>query len=189
MTFPPAAVILAAGRGERIGMPKHRLTAGRETFLERVVGLMRGGGCDPVVCVVAEQEAERIRAGNGDAVRVVVNPDPDRGMLSSLQAGIAVLTDVPGAFVVPVDHPHINQSTMELLMACATGQPKVVVKPAYLGRGGHPVYVPAALFPRIRQAGIEDSLREVIVRSGLPVIRVPVTDEGVVRNVNTVDDL
>lgn len=189
MTFRPAAVILAAGRGERIGTPKHRLVAGDRTFLEVLIRLVRGGGCDPVLCIVAEEEADRLRTGFGEAVRIVVNPDPARGMLSSLQAGIAVLTDVPGAFVVPVDHPHIQQATMGLLMTCAAGQPGVVVKPEYLGRGGHPVYVPAGLFTRITQAGTQASLRDVIARSGLPVIRVPVTDEGVVRNVNTVDDL
>jgi molybdenum cofactor cytidylyltransferase len=189
VTFRPPAVILAAGRGARIGTPKYRLSAGDRTFLEKVVGLACEGGCGPVVCVAAEEEADRIRTGNGDAVRVVVNPDPGRGMLSSLQEGLAALMDTPGVFVFPVDHPFIAPATIRLLMACVAGQPGAVVKPEYLGRGGHPVYVPAVLTGQIMSADPGRSLREIIAESGIPVVRVPVNDEGVVRNVNTVDDL
>jgi molybdenum cofactor cytidylyltransferase len=189
VTIRPAAVILAAGRGTRIGTPKHRLTAGDRTFLEKVLGLARDGGCSPVVCVVAEEEADRIRAGNGDAVRVIVNPDPGRGMLSSLQEGLAVLDSVSGVFVFPVDHPYIDPATMRLMVACVEGQQGAVVKPEYLGRGGHPVYIPAALIGRIMTAAVGRSLREIIAESHLPVVRVPVNDAGVVRNVNTPGDL
>ncbi len=189
MTLRPAAVILAAGRGARIGTPKHRLKAGDRTFLEKVLGLARDGGCTPVICVVAEDEADRIKAGNGDAVRVVVNPDPGRGMLSSLQAGLHVLGEVSGVFVFPVDHPYVTPETMRMLVAGVERQDGTVVKPEYMGRGGHPVYIPGVLVERIMSAATDRSLREIIANSGLPVVRIPVNDEGVVRNVNTATDL
>lgn len=189
MTVRPAAIILAAGRGARIGTPKHRLTIGDRTFLEKVGGLVRDGGCSPVVCVVAEEEAAHIRAGNGNAVRVVVNTNPGRGMLSSLQEGLATLGEVPGVFVFPVDHPYITPGTMRLLVERVAEEHGAVVKPEYRGRGGHPVYVPAGLIGQILSSPPGRSLREIIGESGLPVVRMPVKDEGVVRNVNTIDDL
>jgi len=185
----PAAIILAAGRGERIGTPKHRLPTDGVTFMGRVAGLAQEAGCDPVFCVVAPEEADRVQPGNGAAVRVVVNPDPARGMLSSLQEGLAVLGDAPGVFVFPVDHPYIAPATARLLMECALGQLDAVVKPEYLGRGGHPVYVPAALFGQIQSAGQDASLRTIIADSRIRVVRIIVIDEGVVHNVNTPGDV
>lgn len=189
MTVPPAAVILAAGSGERIGQPKYRLPAGGGTFLDRVVGLARVAGCEPVVCVVAPDEAARVRAQFDASVRVVQNPDPSRGMVSSLREAIGHLAGTPGVFVFPVDHPYIAPATVQLLMECAQGQLDAVVKPEYLGRGGHPVYVPAGLFGQIREAGIDASLRTIIAASGMRTVRVLVSDDGVIHNVNTPDDL
>lgn len=189
MNVRPAAVILAAGSGARIGQPKYRLPAAGGTFLDRVVGLARVAGCEPVVCVVAPQEAERVRAQFDALIHVVSNPDPSRGMVSSLREAIGHLAGAPGAFVFPVDHPYIAPATMHQLMECVQGQLDAVVKPEYLGRGGHPVYVPASLFGRVREAGHDASLRTIIAGSGMRTIRVLVNDDGVVQNVNTPDDL
>lgn len=189
MTARPAAVILAAGRGERIGQPKYRLPAEGGTFLDRVVGLARGAGCAPVVCVVTEEEAGRVQGQCGPTVSIVVNPNPSRGMLSSLREALTTIEGAPGAFVFPVDHPYIASATVRLLMECAVGQPDAVVKPEYIGRGGHPVYVPAGLFGLIRGGGPDASLRTIIAESGIRTVRVVVTDEGVVQNVNTPDDM
>jgi molybdenum cofactor cytidylyltransferase len=68
-------------------------------------------------------------------------------------------------------------------------QPDDVVKPAYGGHGGHPVYVPAGLFAMIRSAGGDASLRTIISDSRIRVLRILVDDEGVVHNVNTPGDL
>ncbi len=189
MITPPAAVILAAGSGARIGQPKYRLPAGGGTFLDRVVGLARIAGCEPVVCVVAPQEADRVRMKFDPTILVVTNPDPSRGMVSSLREAIGHVAGAPGVFVFPVDHPYIAPATMHLLMECVQGQTDVVVKPEYLGRGGHPVYVPAGLFGLIREAGRDASLRTIIAGSGMRTVRVLVSDDGVIHNVNTPDDL
>jgi molybdenum cofactor cytidylyltransferase len=141
------------------------------------------------VCVVAAQEAERVRGQFDATVSVVVNPNPSRGMLSSLREALASLEGAPGVFVFPVDHPYIAPATARLLMECVLGQPDAVVKPEYTGRGGHPVYVPAVLFGKIREAGPDVSLRAIIAESGIRTVRVLVADEGVVHNVNTPDDL
>jgi molybdenum cofactor cytidylyltransferase len=185
----PAAVILAAGKGGRIGQPKHRLLAGGETFLGVAVRLAREAGCAPVVCVVAPEEVEQVLGGNSEGLIVVVNPDPGRGMLSSLREAVPHVQEVPGMFVFPVDHPYITPRTVDILVKMATAQPGDVVKPEYGGRGGHPVYLPAGLFPMIRAAGGDASLRTIISDSRIRVVRILVDDEGVVHNVNTPGDL
>jgi CTP:molybdopterin cytidylyltransferase MocA len=172
-----------------MGQPKYQLPADGGTFLEKVLGLAREAGCDPVVCVVAGGEAERVRGRNDPSVHVVVNPDPSRGMISSLQEALDSLVDVPGLFVFPVDHPYVAPATARLLAACVAGQLDAVVKPEYLGHGGHPVYIPAALFGRVKSADVDASLRTIIAGSGIRVVRILVNDEGVVHNVNAPGDM
>src|SRR5688500_9331510 len=69
-----AAVVLAAGRGQRAGGPKALLRAGPVTFLERAASLLARPGVGPVI-VALGHEAARVRDGASlpaDAI-VVVN--------------------------------------------------------------------------------------------------------------------
>ncbi len=64
--------------------------------------------------VVVGEHADKIRSGiqRGRDVLFAVNPDPDRGMLSSLQCGLALVPpDADAAMFLPVDHPHLEIST------------------------------------------------------------------------------
>ena len=84
-----AGIILAAGASSRMGSPKALLALDGETFLDRLIAAFEPH-CAPVL-VVLGFHAGRTRAGicrSGD-VTFVTNPDPDRGMLSSLQCGLA----------------------------------------------------------------------------------------------------
>src|SRR5690349_24692956 len=98
------AVVLAAGRSTRMGRAKALLPVDdRDTFLSRIVRTFLDAGVDDVV-VVLGHDASAI-AGALDATglraRFVVNPDYDRGQLSSLQAGLA-LVDRPGVLATLV---------------------------------------------------------------------------------------
>jgi len=81
-----AAVILAAGASRRMGSPKALLEYQGQTFLNRLIRVL-GEVCDPVIAVLG-YHAEIIRAQAIGSVQFVVNPDPDRGQLSSLQTGL-----------------------------------------------------------------------------------------------------
>jgi hypothetical protein len=89
---------LAAGRSSRMGRAKASLPVDdRDTFLTRIVRTFLAAGVDDVVVVVGH-EAESIAASfaaSGLPARFVVNPNYDRGQLSSLLAGLAVV-DRPG---------------------------------------------------------------------------------------------
>jgi CTP:molybdopterin cytidylyltransferase MocA len=46
------AIILAAGNGARIGIPKLRLHIEGHSYIEHILGILRQEGVNPVVCVV-----------------------------------------------------------------------------------------------------------------------------------------
>src|SRR5688500_16443820 len=104
------AVVLAAGRSSRMGRPKALLPCGpgQETFVARVVSRVRRGGGGGDVLVVGRPDDTALREELDRLAlppRFVENPDPDRGQLSSLIAGLNVADrpGVRGVLVLPVD--------------------------------------------------------------------------------------
>jgi choline kinase len=97
---PPAVLILAAGRGRRLGAdgpvrPKVLLPFGGRTLLERHLALLSAAGAGPVTIVTgfeaAQIERELERLGRRDSVTLVHNPSWQEGSVVSLDAGRAVL--------------------------------------------------------------------------------------------------
>ncbi len=191
-------VILAAGASSRMGRPKALLPTATpgETFLSRLVATLVAGGLDDLVLVVGrlsgqdEAELARIIDGLPPVVRAVENPDPSRGQLSSLQAGLAVVDHpgVRGMLVTLIDVPLVAAGTVRALLEAyeATGAP--VVRPARQGRHGHPVIFDRALFDALRQADPTGGARAVVRAHADRAVEVAVDDEGAFVDVDTPAD-
>ncbi len=137
-------MILAAGSSSRMGTPKALLDAGAgTTFLDRLAGVFLDCGC--AVYAVLGGDAERIAASvrRSSEIVFILNPDPARGQLSSLQCGLkAAARGVQGVFFTPVDAPAIGRDTVLALMR-AFGPADYVI-PAFDGQRGHPVLLRAS---------------------------------------------
>lgn len=188
VVHPCAAVILAAGASARMGSPKALLEIGGETFLDRLIGLF-SPLCYPVITVLG-RDAARIRAGIARAAQSswVVNPEPEMGMLSSLQAGLAA---VPGecrsTFFHPCDMPQIQFSTvrhmLETLSACE--EETFAAVPSYNGLRGHPVLIRSSSIPAFLALPAGAKPRSIFESAPRPVVEVPVGDEAVRRDYDT----
>jgi molybdenum cofactor cytidylyltransferase len=144
--IPIAGLILAGGASRRMGTPKALLRFQNETFLDRLIRIF--SSVSSSVIVVLGHQSEQIRSGIERASEVVfaVNPEPERGMLSSLQCGLAALpADIQAVMFTPVDHPNLQTATLEkLAMQFGTERAPVTV-PTYRGEHGHPVCIARAL--------------------------------------------
>src|SRR3989442_6431285 len=87
------AVVTAAGSAERFGGKKLLTPIDGEPLLDHTIRTLLEGGVAEVIVVVgrhARAELERdVNAMLHPRVRPVENPDASRGMLSSIQQGIA----------------------------------------------------------------------------------------------------
>lgn len=182
------AVVLAAGSGSRLGGPKLRIVVDGQSFLAHTVEVLASAGVGPICCVVAAEDAPWARQEVVDAA-VCVNPDPARGMLSSVVAGLAFVQGEAGALIAPVDHPYVRVSTIKSLLKTFAGFPDHIIKPVYRGRTGHPVILPKTIFHAVLEASGMTTLREVLAQAGVQARYVDVDDEGVVVNVNTPADI
>ncbi len=196
---PVHAVVLAAGRGERLGVVAKALLpddAGR-TFLARIAATAVAAGvpATAIVVVVGAPFGEAVAA---EAARlglaVVVNPDPSRGMASSVAAGFGWLDArhpagaAARALLWPVDHPAVTAATVAALIEA--GATADVVVPRHAGRGGHPAVIARAAWPALAACDADEAGARAVLRD--PRWRrldVEVDDAAVVRDVDAPADL
>ncbi|HUG39166.1 MAG TPA: nucleotidyltransferase family protein [Longimicrobiales bacterium] len=180
-----AGIVLAAGESIRMREPKALLRAGGDTFLERTIAALKGGGCAPVVAVVRpDMEAAREAAERAGA-RPVVNAGPGSEQVDSLRLALASLSaDVAAAVVLPVDHPLVRGETVAALIAAWRGSPDRIARPVHEGRPGHPTLFPRTVWPAFT-AELPRGARSVVEDEAQPRLDVPVGDPGVLADVDT----
>jgi molybdenum cofactor cytidylyltransferase len=181
-----AGVVLAAGASTRMGENKALLLAGDQTFLDALGTTLALGGCEPVLAVVSEPTDE-IQAGCSlEGLRLVVNPDPSRGQISSLRCAISeVGPDVAGLVVVLVDQGAVKAATVARVREALGDHPLAVAR--HQGRPGHPTGFSRQVFGDLESHRADGGARDVVSaykRAG-QVEWVDVDDPGVVRNINT----
>jgi molybdenum cofactor cytidylyltransferase len=158
-----AGIILAAGASSRMGTPKALLDYRGETFLDRLIRVL-GTVCDPVV-VALGYHAEEIRAKVHGRARFVVNPDPSRGQLSSLQTALAeVPDDAEGFLFLPVDCPAAEPETVRQIVEALQSTGERLVIPRFEGRRGHPVCARRELIAEFLALPPEGQAKEVVRR-------------------------
>lgn len=183
------AIVLAAGASARMGRPKGLLSAGGRTFIRRLLDTLRDAGIADTIVVIRPDDdaiaAEIAAAGFG---RAVPNPQPERGQLTSLLAGLdaADRGAVPAVLVTLVDVPLIGADTVRALLARAPSSPAQVVRAVHHGRHGHPVIFKRVLFEALRRADPAVGAKAV-VRSAV-VEDVEVGDAGVLEDIDTPED-
>lgn len=214
-------IVLCAGASRRMGRPKALLRlgeiggegsgdipdeergagpgdgpgdAGGETFLGRICRTAREAGAAALVIVVGPPHGAAIRAGAlppGAAPIFAENPDPERGMLSSAQAGAAALpSGLAGALLWPVDIPLVAPGTLRRLVSEADPlAPRLAVPVSPQGRAGHPLWVPAALLPEFRALPAEAPGGLRVLRERHPPLRVLVQDPAILVDADTPAEL
>lgn len=148
--------------------------------------LLEGGAERCVVVVSADGEAAVRSALTGLPVTVTVNPNPERGMFSSIQCGVATVAAGDRCVLLPGDMPYVQPKTVAAVLAAAAGS-GLSVLPRHDGHRGHPMALSAALVERILQAPATATLKEQ--RSREQFLAIDVADPGVHRDVDQIGDL
>ncbi len=186
-------VVLAAGASSRMGQPKALLPIdGAETFLGHVIGTLRCGGVDDVLVVVghdAELVAGLVRE-LANAPRLVYNPDPAQGQLSSIQAALRVV-DHPGVeaiLLTLVDVPLVSAGTVRRLLTEYRRARAPIVRAARGDRHGHPVIFDRSVFDDLRQADPAMGAKAVLRAHADRLLDISIDDEGAFTDIDTPAD-
>jgi molybdenum cofactor cytidylyltransferase len=189
--FRAIAVVTAAGSAERFGGRKLLAPVDGEPLLDRTIRSLLDGGVSEVIVVVGTDgraELERdVNAMNDARVRPVENPDPSRGMFSSIQIGVATASG-DALLVLPGDMPFVRAETVRAVIEKYREKP-AIVSPRYRGKRGHPVALPLSLRDEIRDTPATANLHEVIKKHADQRVDLEVDDPGINRDVDTPADL
>jgi len=181
-----AGIILAAGASSRMGSPKALLTYRGETFLNRLIRIL-SSVCHPVI-VVLGYHADAIRAQTTQgAAQFIVNPDPERGQLSSLQTALAAVPeDSSGFLFVPVDSPAAEPETLDRIARefVDRGPKTLLVVPQFRGKHGHPVCAAPSIRTELLVLPPAGQAREVIHAHRPETRYIDVDDPGILTDVD-----
>jgi molybdenum cofactor cytidylyltransferase len=186
--MPSIAVVPAAGKGERFGAPlKLVVDVDGEVLLDRTLRCLLDGGVAAVIVVTAPGAALDAAALLADPrVRTVVNPDPSRGMFSSIQAGCSAAEGDP-ILILPGDMPFVRSETVAALLAAA--RLDAIVRPTFQSHHGHPIALPGRVRREILKADPRSTLATILRRHADDIVDLQVDDPGVLRDVDTKQDL
>jgi molybdenum cofactor cytidylyltransferase len=150
-----AAVILAAGASTRMGRPKMLLPWGDDSVLGHTLRLWNAlpAAQIAVVCsgsdTAAAAELDRLPF---PGIGRIVNPDPIRGMFSSIQCAAAWTGWKSGLThwaLMLGDQPHLRLATLRALANFAGQNPDCICQPGRNGHPRHPVWLPRSQFSQL----------------------------------------
>jgi molybdenum cofactor cytidylyltransferase len=169
-----AAIILAAGESRRMGSPKALLPYRGGTFVSVLAGKL-SETCAPLYAVFG-YGAQDLMPYAPASVIAVENPDYRYGMLTSLQAGLRAIPDLPERVLFTlVDHPAVETNTIRVLLQSDAG----LTIPRYAGKRGHPVIISREIAREILAEPVTSKLNYVIDRHAAEIHYVDVNDPGV----------
>lgn len=182
-------LILAGGRSSRMGAVKPLQNLDGKTAIRWAVDTFKEAGIEDVRVVTGFHGAtlQPVLAASGTAT--IVNPSPERGMLSSVQAGLREICSEADAFLMlPADIPMVRSRTVNRLLERHRAQPASVIYPVFFGVRGHPPLIPKRCFKAILEAGPENNLRQVLEDFEDTAEEVQCADAGILMDMDTPED-
>jgi CTP:molybdopterin cytidylyltransferase MocA len=156
-------VLLAAGGSRRLGQPKQLVQMAGETLVHRAARLALATAPADAVLVLGAH-AEAVLAGVATlALRPVQCADWERGMGTSLRAGLAALSPAcQGALVLLCDQPDLDATHLQALVQAWRRDPSRAAASAYAGVLGVPALLPRAWFPELAALGGDRGARDLL---------------------------
>lgn len=174
-----AAIILAAGESRRMGQPKALLPFRGGSFLS-VLAETLSPHCLPV-CAVFGADAKRLMNFVPPSVLAVENPNYAQGMLTSLQAGLRALENIPGRVLFTlVDHPAVAPATIRALLD-STAE---IAIPKFNGKRGHPVLIHRRIAEEILAEPPSSKLNAVMDRHASEIHYLDLDDSGITDDID-----
>lgn len=170
-----AAIVLAAGTGERFGSATKQLAVlDGKPLVRHGVDAALAAGVDEVVVVLGHA---------GDAIEAVLPPDPRvrtvsnpryaEGQSTSVVAGIASLDDDTGtAVVLLADQPGVSSSAVRAVVE-AIAQGARVARADYDDQPSHPVAFAREVWPSLRELRGDAGARQLLPLFDIESVPIP----------------
>ena len=183
------AIILAAGRSQRMGKPKALLRFEDKTFLEQIISVLKLSDADRIT-VVLGAEAETIKKSiDLSGTNIVINKDYQKGQLSSL---IAAIEDTPeqtkAILICLVDSPFITKEVVNKIISKFKETNNPIIVPVFNKERGHPTLFSRSLFNELLGAPEEQGARYVLYSNEEKILELETSESGILIGIDTPAD-
>lgn len=183
------AILLAAGSATRFGSDKllHPLPHDVPIAVQaaRHLSAVFGGNVFVVIRPEAKALADLFRR---EGCKVVVCENAAEGMGASLACAVRAAGAADGYLVALGDMPFIRASTIAAVRDALAGG-ALLAAPYFRGRRGHPVGIAGAFRAELEGMKGDEGARRLLERHPDKLIKIPVGDPGVIRDIDTPGDL
>jgi molybdenum cofactor cytidylyltransferase len=180
-------ILLAAGSATRFGSDKlsHRLPHGVSISTQAARHLH---SVLPSIVAVVKPGADALADALSQQCAVVVCENAAEGMGASLACAVRAAGPADGYVIALADMPFVRSTSIGAVRdALAAGA--VVAAPYFRARRGHPVGISGIFFEDLLACQGDEGARRLIGENENRLVKIPVGDPGVVRDIDTPDDL
>lgn len=183
-----AAIVLAAGRSQRMGAFKPLLPFGETTVVGSCLRYLREAGVLTIILVVGHRAEELKNRISDSNLIFVTNPDTNGEMSSSIVCGVNELSpETKAILITPADLPAVPSKVVsQLITEWRRGHR--LVKPTWQGRGGHPVLIDNSFREELIHLNPTQGLKNLFDRNVDQVRRLPIDSSYIARDIDTWDD-
>jgi molybdenum cofactor cytidylyltransferase len=160
-------VILAAGSSSRMGQSKQLMRVGDEAMLRHAIKKAQSSSADNCVVVLGSNEHAHLDAIIDLNALVVVNPHWERGMGSSLKAGLKFLIthDKPDAILVMLsDQPAITTNHLNNIINAYHSSRIPIVAAEYSGSPGVPALIDSSFFYEVMNLEDRSGAKSLLIK-------------------------
>ena len=183
-----SAILLAAGESKRMGQPKQLMPFGETTILEQAVDNLINSTVSETIVVLGHRAEEVMNVITSKPVKIVINPDYQQGMSTSIIAGLDLVDSGTRAVMIALgDQPFVDSQTINSIIEAFVVSDKGIAIPVYQGRRGHPVIFAIWYKGELLRLKGDIGGREIIDQHPDDVLEVAVSCKGVSVDIDTVD--
>ena len=181
-------LLLAAGSASRFGSDKllHRLPHGVPIAVQAARHL--GKEIAPVIAVVSTRSGGLAALLQAEGCQVSVCPNAEEGMGASLACAVRAAGAADGYVVALADMPFVRPSSIAAVRDALIGG-AALAAPYFHARRGHPVGLSARFRVELETLGGDEGARKILAAHEEDLVKVPVGDPGVIRDIDRPADL
>lgn len=186
-----AAILLAAGRGSRLGgtTPKPLVSLGNQALLCKTLAHYLEASTIARVLLILGYESELIRKTlpEHERLTVLTNPAWPQGMSTSIRVGVEALgAEITTVLIGLGDMPWVSPELLDkIVQACESNQ--LIVAPFYQGERGHPVAFPACFMGALRE--LQGDRGAASLLKSQEIVALAVDEPGILTDIDTPEDL
>jgi molybdenum cofactor cytidylyltransferase len=172
-----------------MGYPKALLPLGEDVFITRILGTIGKIGLPRPIVVLGKSAATIQPQIRNRHAEIIINADPDRGQLSSIQLGLSrIHSYFTAGMIWPVDQPAISDHLVLKLAQLFITSGSLIAIPSYGNKRGHPTIFHRTLFQEFMDAPLEIGPKGILLRHQQSTAVLPTSEPATVQDIDTPED-